>query len=93
MAKTGPKKKEIDWKTVEELCHIHCTQDEIASVIGVDLDTIGARCLEDNNLKFSEFYRQKKRLSPLFFYLISYSLIGSALIVCFSGEINFFSCR
>jgi hypothetical protein len=60
MAKTGPKEKQVDWNTVAELCHIHCTMDEISSVIGYDLKTIEARCLEDNKLKFSEFYRQKR---------------------------------
>lgn len=60
MAKTGPKKKEVDWDLVSELCHIHCTQEEIVSVVGVCLETIETRCLEDNKIKFSEFYKQKR---------------------------------
>lgn len=60
MAKTGPKKIEVDWKTVSELCHIHCTQNEIVSVTGISLDTLERRCLEDNNIEFAEFYKQKR---------------------------------
>ena len=41
--KGGRPKKEIDWKLVENLASIMCTQSEIASVIGVDIKTLKAR--------------------------------------------------
>lgn len=40
MAKRGRPKKEIDYSTVEKLAYIHCTQEEIASVLGVSTKTL-----------------------------------------------------
>ena len=51
---------EIDWKQVEELCRIQCTQDEIAAVIGWCVDTIDKHCKIDNKVSFSDFLRQKR---------------------------------
>jgi hypothetical protein len=36
-------RKEIDWKIVEELALIQCTQKEIAHVIGIHEDTLTSR--------------------------------------------------
>jgi hypothetical protein len=58
--KPGPKLTVIDWEQVKELCKIQCTQEEIARVIGCDLDTIGNRCKTDLNIQFSEFFQQNK---------------------------------
>jgi hypothetical protein len=60
MAKTGRPRKEMDWKKFNELCQIHCTQDEIAAVLDVSVDTIDKRCKEEFNLCFSELYKQKR---------------------------------
>ena len=38
--KGGRPKKEIDWKLVENLASIMCTQKEIASVLNVDVKTL-----------------------------------------------------
>ncbi len=37
------KKKEIDWELVEKLASIMCTQEEIAYVVGVSVDTLSRR--------------------------------------------------
>ena len=58
--KRGPKKIRINWKKIDKLCQIQCTQEEIASVMGCDLDTIGNRCLEKHKIKFSEYFKQKR---------------------------------
>ena len=38
--KRGRPRKEIDWEAVERLAMIQCTQQEIASFIGVDINTL-----------------------------------------------------
>ena len=53
-------KKEIDFETVEKLCQIQCTGEEIAAVLGVDYDTLATRVKEEYNMKFSEYFEQKR---------------------------------
>lgn len=53
-SKPGPKKKEINWGIVGELAKIQCTQAEIASVVGVSVDTLV------NRPEFSEIYKNGK---------------------------------
>jgi len=52
--KPGPKKKVIDWDTVEKLAKMQCTQSEIASFVGVSLDTLVDRP------EFSEIFKRAK---------------------------------
>lgn len=40
MAKMGRPKKVLDFETIEKLAMIQCTQEEIASFIGVSVDTL-----------------------------------------------------
>jgi hypothetical protein len=39
----GPKTKDIDMALVEKLAQIHCTDEEIAGIVGVSHDTLGRR--------------------------------------------------
>lgn len=59
MAEMGRPRKEIDWEQFDELCKIHCTQEEIAAVLGVSVDTIERRCKEDGTT-FADRYAQKR---------------------------------
>jgi hypothetical protein len=54
--KMGRKRKVIDWELVEKLCHIHCTEREIAHMVDCDINTLHINCQQDNFLTFSEFY-------------------------------------
>jgi len=54
----GRPKKEIDWNLVDSLCGIHCTGDEIASVLSVHYDTLNNRCKEKHGVNFSEYYKK-----------------------------------
>lgn len=38
--KMGRPKKEINWELFEQLCHLQCTQSEIASVLKLDVETL-----------------------------------------------------
>lgn len=57
MAKVGRPKIEIsdiDWEKIKELCKIQCTTEEVASVMGMNYDTLNARCKEKYDVNFSE---------------------------------------
>lgn len=49
----------IDWKVVDGLCKCFCTKQEIAGVLGVHEDTLGARIEEEFGRNFSAYFEQK----------------------------------
>lgn len=51
---------EIDYNTVEKLCHIQCTGEEIAAVLGVDYDTLASCIKRDFKKSYSEYSEQKR---------------------------------
>lgn len=53
---TGPARQDINWELFEELCHIHCTQKEIANILKVDPDTLRTRCLDYFGKEYSVVY-------------------------------------
>jgi hypothetical protein len=55
---SGPKTLKIDWEIVAELCRIHCTIPEIASVLQKSEDTIQRACKREHSMRFSEYYQQ-----------------------------------
>jgi hypothetical protein len=62
----GPKLKgpvtDDDFKTFENLCKIQCTVHEIAAFYDVDTNTIEARVRERYGRKFSDVFRDKRKL-------------------------------
>lgn len=50
---------EIDYDTVDKLCHIQCTGEEIASVLGIDYDTLQRAVKRDHKVNFAEYFKQK----------------------------------
>lgn len=56
--KGGRPRKEVNWQTVDSLCEIHCTGEEIAHVLGMHYDTLDARCRETYGLGFSDYYKR-----------------------------------
>jgi hypothetical protein len=64
MAKRGPNKgeggrpfKPIDWDTAIKLANLHCTGEEIASVINVNYDTFERAIRREYNQTFSEWFK------------------------------------
>jgi len=55
---TGRPKKPIDWDMAEKLCSIHCTGEEIASILGVSYDTLQRRCQEEYKFGFADYYKK-----------------------------------
>ena len=65
MPRNQPKKKmgrppiKVDWETVDKLCTIKCTQSEISSFLGINIDTLGDHCHREHGKTFSEYYAEK----------------------------------
>jgi len=57
--KGGRPKYEIDYKTLDSLCGILCTGEEIASILNIDYDTLNAALKRDKHGGFSEYYKKK----------------------------------
>lgn len=50
---------EIDYNTVDKLCHIQCTGEEIAAVLNIDYDTLQRTIRRDTKMRFTEYFKQK----------------------------------
>jgi hypothetical protein len=59
MGARGPKKIQVDWELVDNLCQIQCTGEEIASTLGISYDTIERRCKEDHKEKLADYIKKK----------------------------------
>jgi predicted nucleic-acid-binding Zn-ribbon protein len=51
-------RKEVDWETVNKLCGIHCTGEEIANFLDMSYDTLQRRCLEEHECGFADYYKK-----------------------------------
>ena len=54
---TGRPRNEIDWTLFEQLCAIHCTQSEIASMLKVHVDTLRDKTKKKYGEEFSTVYK------------------------------------
>ena len=46
-----------EWASVDYMCMIHCTGEEIAGVMGMDYDTLNRICKEDRQMSISEYIK------------------------------------
>jgi len=51
----------VDYDIVDKLCEIQCTGEEIASVLGIDYDTLCAAIKRDHKQTFSEYFNIKRK--------------------------------
>lgn len=56
---TGRPRKEVDWDLIDSLCEIHCTKEEICSILGVCEETLTTRTKEAHDMSFSAYYKNK----------------------------------
>lgn len=61
----GRPQKVIDKKQFEKLCALHCTEEEIASVLDVSADTIERWCVKEYGTSFAEVYAEKKGIGKM----------------------------
>lgn len=70
MAKKGPPKgtggrpklPEMDWVGLEKMISVQNTEEDIAYILGMSVDTLCNRIKEKYGITFSELYQQKKRV-------------------------------
>ena len=55
----GRPRKELPWEQIDELCKIQCTIAEIASVLGISVDTLQRRCKEETGNTFAVYLKEK----------------------------------
>lgn len=51
----------IDFTLLDKLCGLHCTQEEIASILNISVDTLNNKCKSIFKMSFSDYISQKKR--------------------------------
>jgi AraC-like DNA-binding protein len=56
--RSGRPRKEINQAVFESLCEIQCTEQEIASVLRVSVDTLSRWCLRTFEQTFAEAYKK-----------------------------------
>lgn len=49
----------LDYDTIDRLCAIQCTGEEIASVLSIDYDTLNNGLKHEKSLSFSEYFIKK----------------------------------
>jgi hypothetical protein len=54
----GRPRKEIDFKQLETMAQIQCTEEECAAIFDMDRDTLRARIQEETGAGFSAFYKK-----------------------------------
>jgi hypothetical protein len=59
--RAGRPRKPIDWEVVKGMLFVLATQQEIASYIGVAIDTLHARCKKELGITFTELSEQKRQ--------------------------------
>ena len=57
--KSGRPQFPIDWDTVDGMCAIQCTGEEIAGVLGCSYDTLVRAIKREKELTFAEYFAQK----------------------------------
>lgn len=48
-----------DWQQIESMCAIHCTGEEIASIMRVSYDTLERRVKEKYQISFADYFKQR----------------------------------
>jgi hypothetical protein len=56
-----PKLPEIDWPELERMMTVQNTEEDIAYILGMSVDTLCRRINEKYGVTFAELYQQKKR--------------------------------
>lgn len=58
-------RKPVDWESVEKLCSLQCTEEEIAQFLAISVDTLCRACKRDHEQSFAEYFAQKKGLGKV----------------------------
>lgn len=57
--KGGRPKKEVNWQQVDQMCALHCTGEEQASILGMSYEALNYKCKEAHGIGFLDYFKQK----------------------------------
>jgi transcriptional regulator with XRE-family HTH domain len=60
--KGGRPKIEIDWKILDELCRLQCTQEEIAEYMGISVDSLERIAKREKGESFAEYFNKRRKV-------------------------------
>jgi len=88
MAKSGPKRKVMDWKQFNKLCGFQCTLEEIAAWYDCSVDTIERLVKKEKGIGFAEYYQQKKKIGAVSLRRaqMQYALAGNTALLIWLGK-------
>ena len=49
----------INWEDFDKLCHIQCTQEEIASFFDCSIDTVARAVKREKKMGYAEYFKRK----------------------------------
>lgn len=75
--RAGRPKKYLKWSTIDKLCALKCTLDEIAVKVGVTPELIERRVKETYGLKFEDYFRIKSQLGNVSLRRMQFELAKS----------------
>lgn len=89
MGKRGPKKgegykptKDIDWKKLDAMCKIMCTEDEIASILEMSIQSLNEKIKAEKGKTFFDYYKEKSAEGKMSLRRSQYSAaIGRAMVI------------
>lgn len=58
--KGGRPRFNVDWETVEKLCALQCTGEEISAFLGCSYDTLEKAVKREQGISFTDYYTQKR---------------------------------
>jgi AraC-like DNA-binding protein len=75
--RAGRPKKYLKWSTIDKLCKLQCTLEEIAVKVGVTPELIERRVKETFGIEFKEYFRIKSQLGFVSLRRMQYELARS----------------
>jgi len=77
---------ELDMEELERLVQIQCTQEEIAYVLGVSIDTVAARIKEQFGVSFPEFYKKHIAYGKISIRRAQFKLLTNTAMAIWLGK-------
>jgi len=85
---TGRPQFNINWETVDSMCAIQCTGEEIAGVLGCSYDTLSRGSERDKSCTFAEYFAQKRSSGKMSLRRKQYSMAmeGNPTLLVWLGK-------
>jgi len=86
--KGGRPLHQLDYETLDNLCEIMCTAEEISNILNIDRDTLSAALKRDGNGSFSAYYKKKSSNGKMSLRRVQYqsALDGNTTMLVWLGK-------